>query len=802
METASSKTSLESRYRVQWNNPLGEGAFGAVYIGMDVDTGDRVAIKKISKDYTDNITFQREMDALLFIRKQGGHPNICGMRENFDQGPWYYIVLDLVAGGEMFDHLVSEGPYSEADAARLVQEVASALAFLHGIGVVHGDLKPENLMLSSPISSEAVIKVVDFGTAQVLALDEDDIMDEGFATPNPIRNGQQHRMIANTPAYSPPEALKQKYHQSNSTTSSFLGANNKTSSSSAMAAVSAKQDTNSNNNNSDNLEPSFDMWGLGVILYIMLTGIHPFDLAGNSSDEDVEHRILTHQAPPLYNSPITAHLSDSAKDLIDKLMNWDPKQRLTALQMLEHPWVRGETARTGKIADSDKRLSSYRVFKSKLAAQVFSDLVSFSSEEGDDGDENDSNNHSNNDSSNNNFNGNGGGHEEIAKRTSLLERSFHKFDPGHKGYISTGDLRRLTKTNPDGSKESTTKDGSTPPSDKTAGGGSDSAEEEQLSMTGFSNLLAENMKNKFWPKGHVVYREGDVGNAMFFINSGSIEVSTQEGHTSIRRQGENFGEGALLHPKRIRSATVRCVTPVHAIEISREYFEKFIAEESGLKLNLREKDRTRKRQRAKTILRLQQNMKDIVVKQGDYIFRAGEEGHELYILEEGKIDVLVEDHKVFGMNPGDICGEHSLIMGRPRNTSTKCVSEGGCKLHVMKDKDFFVLLDAMPAVRESLRDMCLRREFQKALVYRTKKEFPTQEHELKEAFDAADESHQGVINLNNVQHMLKQMDPTFSDQDIEEILLSLDLDDSGEVDFTEFKRIFSFEPTRRKTSGS
>ena len=80
------------------------------------------------------------MEALLHIRQHGGHPNICRLRENFDEGQYYYLILDLVSGGEMFDHLVNQGPYSEADAARLIREVASALAFCHGIGLVHGDL--------------------------------------------------------------------------------------------------------------------------------------------------------------------------------------------------------------------------------------------------------------------------------------------------------------------------------------------------------------------------------------------------------------------------------------------------------------------------------------------------------------------------------------------------------------------------------------------------------------------------------------------------------------------------------------
>ncbi len=103
------------------------------------------AVKQISKEYTNDIGFQREMDAFLHIRKLGGHPNLCGLRENFDEGGFYYLVMDLIRGGEMFDHLVKDGAYSEFDAARLVREVGSALSFLHGIGVVHGDLKPENL---------------------------------------------------------------------------------------------------------------------------------------------------------------------------------------------------------------------------------------------------------------------------------------------------------------------------------------------------------------------------------------------------------------------------------------------------------------------------------------------------------------------------------------------------------------------------------------------------------------------------------------------------------------------------------
>ena len=79
-------------------------------------------------------SFQQEMNAFHQIRLNGNHPNICALKENFDEAGYYYLVLDLVKGGEVFDKLIQDGPYSEYDAAHLVRDLASALAFLHAIG--------------------------------------------------------------------------------------------------------------------------------------------------------------------------------------------------------------------------------------------------------------------------------------------------------------------------------------------------------------------------------------------------------------------------------------------------------------------------------------------------------------------------------------------------------------------------------------------------------------------------------------------------------------------------------------------
>ncbi len=295
------------------------------------------------------------------------------------------------------------------------------------------------------------------------------------------------------------------------------------------------------------------------------------------------------------------------------------------------------------------------------------------------------------------------------------------------------------------------------------------------------------MKNKYFPRGMKVYTEGDEGNHMYFINSGIVEVTTKDGSCVVRRQGDFFGEGALLNPKKIRSASIRCLTPVHAIEISRDYFEKYVAS-SGLSMDLKEKDKTRKRNRAKTILRLQKNLKALTLHEGFTVFREGEDANALYILESGHVDVFVDNKKVFAVKPGDIFGEHSMIMGRPRNTSATCMSKE-CVVQEMKARDFYEIYNSSSTIKGPLRELCLRREFQKALVKKTKKEFPSV-NDLREVFDAADIGKTGSLNHDEAKALLTSFDPSLSEQEIKEAVQTLDLDESGNISFDEFRLIF------------
>lgn len=211
-----------------------------------------------------------------------------------------------------------------------------------------------------------------------------------------------------------------------------------------------------------------------------------------------------------------------------------------------------------------------------------------------------------------------------------------------------------------------------------------------------------------------------------------------------------------------------------------------------LNLNLREKHLTRKQNRAKTILRLQNNLREMTVPGGEYLYKVGDEGRELFILDEGKVDILVEDHVVLSLKPGDMCGEHSLIFSRPRNTSAKCVSSN-CKVHVMTARDFHAFLKSSPVVKESLHDVAKRREFQKAIVFKTKRAFPTEPRDLRAAFNAADEDSSGFLSLENVRSMLKRMDPSMTETEVQSILKALDLDESGRVSFEAFRRIFQLD---------
>jgi len=183
----------------------------------------------------------------------------------------------------MFDQLIQHGQYSELDASRLVSEILSALAFLHNIGVVHHDLKPENILLCSELKGSQTIKIIDFGCASTdKRAREETIFSERYEQVN----GKPSIQSIGTKAYWPPER--------------FLPTN-------------------------ERVRDAADLWAVGVILFIMLVGSHPFDVTGLATDEEIE-RGIQERSPPMH---LASHLSPSARDFIKSLMN--PNHNITII---------------------------------------------------------------------------------------------------------------------------------------------------------------------------------------------------------------------------------------------------------------------------------------------------------------------------------------------------------------------------------------------------------------------------------------------------------------------------------------
>jgi len=163
---------------------------------------------------------QREID----IMQKLDHKNIISLEEVYDEKDTIYLVMELVAGGELFDQIVSRGTYSEADAASIVRQILEAVDYMHGNGIAHRDLKPENLLCSGDETN--TIKVTDFGLSK----------DFGSAS---------LRTSCGTPDYVAPEVLRGQPY--------------------------------------DN---SVDIWSIGVITYILLCGFPPF--YGNTDQQIFE----------------------------------------------------------------------------------------------------------------------------------------------------------------------------------------------------------------------------------------------------------------------------------------------------------------------------------------------------------------------------------------------------------------------------------------------------------------------------------------------------------------------------------
>jgi tRNA A-37 threonylcarbamoyl transferase component Bud32 len=147
---------------------LGIGAQGTVYEMVHNSTGHRCAVKEvfIKSDKQMQLALT-EAKLLMEISRKAVHPNLIQMEKVFQVDRTFFLVFPLCTGGELYEALVRRGYFTERKAARIVRDLVSALGALHGLGFLHLDVKPENILFESN-EAYARIKLVDFGLSKVL----------------------------------------------------------------------------------------------------------------------------------------------------------------------------------------------------------------------------------------------------------------------------------------------------------------------------------------------------------------------------------------------------------------------------------------------------------------------------------------------------------------------------------------------------------------------------------------------------------------------------------------------------------
>lgn len=294
---------------------LGRGQFGVTYHCTENSTGLPYACKSILKrklvSKTDKDDVKREIQILQHLT---GQPNIVEFKGAYEDRQSVHIVMELCAGGELFDRIIAKGHYSERAAATICRAIVNVVHICHFMGVMHRDLKPENFLLSSK-DEAAMLKATDFGLSVF------------------IEEGKVYRDIVGSAYYVAPEVLKRNY------------------------------------------EKAIDVWSAGVILYILLSGVPPF---WAETEKGIFDAILKGEID--FETKPWPSISNSAKDLIRKMLVQDPKERITSAQVLEHPWMREDGEASDKPIDSAvltrmKQFTAMNKLK-KLALKVIAENLS------------------------------------------------------------------------------------------------------------------------------------------------------------------------------------------------------------------------------------------------------------------------------------------------------------------------------------------------------------------------------------------------------------------------------------------
>eukprot|EP00727_Mastigamoeba_balamuthi_P003545 m51a1_g13188 putative protein unc- isoform l (439) ;mRNA; f:745-2673 len=261
----------EDKY--DFTEKLGEGGQSAVYRVVEKSTGKHYAAKVVHRAHQATVMDRKSLVQEIWVMQSLDHENIVRLHEVIKTRNRVVLVMELVEGGDLFHQIVQRKTLGEPEARRVFGQLVSAVDYLHTLGICHRDLKPENVLVTGGLGGLRV-KLADFGLAVDMTV--------------------LHMFLrCGSPSYVAPEILAgQPYTE------------------------------------------QCDVWSLGVILYVMLSGWMPF----YSHNRHVLYERIRRGQFAFENDNWKA-VSPSARELVGKMLVVDPRYRITTQQILESPWL-------------------------------------------------------------------------------------------------------------------------------------------------------------------------------------------------------------------------------------------------------------------------------------------------------------------------------------------------------------------------------------------------------------------------------------------------------------------------------
>ena len=258
------KTNL-SFYKI--GRSIGRGAFGKVNIALHVLSGHIVAIKSFNKT-NHNFPLNKIKYEIKIMQKLRNNKRIVKLLEAFESEKYFFIIMENIIGGNLLNAINKMSKLSESIARNIFKQLIETVKYLHNKGIVHRDIKPDNILLN--INNN--IKLCDFGVSKE------------------IKKGQLITDSCGTPAFIAPEILLDEPYDPYMT----------------------------------------DIWSSGVVLYVMVSGFFPFT---GINESQLHRHILSGKFPKIQN------ISNDLSDLINKILELNPKKRINIDEILNHPWI-------------------------------------------------------------------------------------------------------------------------------------------------------------------------------------------------------------------------------------------------------------------------------------------------------------------------------------------------------------------------------------------------------------------------------------------------------------------------------